>query len=335
MMITTNSFPQADRIDQVGMVTIAVSRGHSTDDQIESFIKLDSGGRQGRYYRHAAEILGLIVNKGNHSILTPIGEEFSKLKSKTVKSEFLAYRIIETPVFRKALDYIYHKKPDEKKLKLWFNSYYPGSHSTAERRYATFISYLTELNVISINNNLFEIAKYFGALERKEHNPLKTLSGKDISRNIKDELLSRKEINILYEVNAQKREQANQMHWKLVISKSSFLSKRGFPAKGNDHIDLFSKVNNNTIIYEMKSINAENILSQIRKGISQLYEYRYIYSTPGAKLCIVGNHNIGRSHVWLLNYLTKDRLIAFEWTDNYQDFYCDHGSKSLLKEFAP
>ena len=82
-------------------------------------------------------------------------------------------------------------------------------------------------------------------------------------------------------------------------------------------------------------MNSKNLLSQIRKGISQLYEYRYIYSKPNAKLCIVGNHNIGKSNSWLLHYLSIDRLIAFEWTDNYHDFYCDKNSKKILSEFAP
>ena len=334
-MIKTYNFPQADKIEQVGMVAIAVSKGYLTDERIEKYIKLDSGGRQGRYYRHSAEILGLIINKGNHSELTPIGKEFSQLRSKTAQNEFLAYRIIETPVFRKALDYIYLHKPNDRRLKLWFKNFYPGSPSTAERRYATFISYLKEVKIVSLKDDLFEVTKFDGALARKEYNPLKTLAGKNISTIIQNEFITSKNKNIQYEVNAQKREQANKIHWKLVVSKSSFLSEIGFPAYGNEHIDLFSRINNKVIIYEMKSMNSKNLLSQIRKGISQLYEYRYIYSKPNAKLCIVGNHNIGKSNSWLLHYLSIDRLIAFEWTDNYHDFYCDKNSKKILSEFAP
>jgi len=82
----------------------------------------------------------------------------------------------------------------------------------------------------------------------------------------------------------------------------------------------------------MKSINSErsNTLSQIRRAISQLYEYRYIYGQPDASLSIVTNAELSRSQAWLASYLAKDRRIAYEWTTDFQVFHADDASKRLL-----
>lgn len=81
MAIETSDFPQADRLQQVGEVAIAVSKGNHTDDDIENYIGLESSGRQGRYYRLAAEILGLVTNEANNAELTPVGKEYSTLSN--------------------------------------------------------------------------------------------------------------------------------------------------------------------------------------------------------------------------------------------------------------
>lgn len=107
----TADFPQADKLNQVGEVALAIARGKHADNEIEAFIGLDSEGRQGRYYRLAAEILGLIHNAQNYAQLTPLGEEYTKLKTKTARTDFLAQCLLETPVFQSALQYIHAQKP--------------------------------------------------------------------------------------------------------------------------------------------------------------------------------------------------------------------------------
>ncbi|MDO8294388.1 MAG: DNA adenine methylase [Gallionella sp.] len=121
---------------------------------------------------------------------------------------------------------------------------------------------------------------------------------------------------IRVDIDAQKMERANQIHWKLIDSKSAFLDARQLEPLANEHIDLFAADDGDIILYEMKSVDSEsgNLLAQVRKAVAQLYEYRYIYEEPKARLCIVTNYEITKKDDWLIDYLSKDRLIAYEWT---------------------
>lgn len=72
-----------------------------------------------------------------------------------------------------------------------------------------------------------------------------------------------------------------------------------------------------TFIFEMKSSDESIIIEQVRKGVSQLYEYRYRYYSSGqirenAVLVIVLQKSpAGQS--WLKDYLLFDRHIAVCW----------------------
>lgn len=355
-MIDTSDFPQADKLEQVGEVAIAVSKGKFNDSDIENFIKLDSSGRQGRYYRLAAEIIGLISNAGNIAKLTPIGEEYVKLSNNSSRIDFLGRCLVETKVFNEGLKYIHKHKPDNGKLKSWFTNFYPGAESTAKRRFSTFIKYLYESNLVNKISGVYHVQKYIGGVvkEKKDNKdiyetrePNTSYNGgvveeekdnKDIYGRVVNEDYETKKSNapdnISYNVDGQKRERANKIHWELVVAKSQYLSKLGFQAYENEHIDLYVK-NKEIILYEMKSLNQNltNFISQIRKAISQLYEYQYIFNLPKANLCIVTNSYIPNNYEWYLNYLTKNRNIAYEWTEDFINFNTDYESKKILKDF--
>ena|SRR6218665_1920372 len=334
-MVETSDFPQADRILQVGLVAKAVHKKLQTDEDIERFIRLDSGARQGRYYRHAAEILGLISNANNRSILTPLGKEYISLINRSSQLEFLARCIVDSPVFQIALQYIQSNQPDEEQLRAWFMNFYPGEESTARRRFSTFFKYLVDTNLIAqtTQSRLF-VTKFHGAIARKGFRVVDGMRGTPVDP---DEIrqYTRKTINNAYEINQTAIERANQTHWLLVSGKSGFLRERGFSADQNQRIDLFSDGPGGKIIYEMKSINGLNLISQTRKAVAQLYEYRYIFSAPAARLCIVTDERLAGEHQWLANYLAKDRCIAYVWTEDFVEFKCSKDSHLILEEFSP
>lgn len=329
----TADFPQADRLGQVGQVASAIFKGHQADAEIERFIGLDSGGRQGRYYRLAAEILGLISNQHNHAVLTPLGEEFAVLATPAAKMDFLARCLVETPVFKRALGYIHHHQPNDDQLKTWFRSYYPGAQSTADRRFHTFISYIRDAGLLQASVSANQLKKYAGSVVKKTTLPSQGLTGR--IPPVAPVMSTTGFIRV--DVDSQKRERANLTHWQLIDAKSTFLNARGFEPYANTHIDLFASDKGDVVLYEMKSVNPEstNLLSQIRKAIAQLYEYRYIYQEPKARLCIVTNLGVAKNDDWLLDYLAKDRSIAYEWTDDFVNFECHSSSNSLLAKFAP
>ncbi|MFH4333583.1 hypothetical protein WAJ64_22025, partial [Acinetobacter baumannii] len=83
----------------------AVHNGHHTDDAMENYIGVDSNGRQGRYYRLAAEKLGLVeLIRNNHTILTPIGQNFVTF-NKSQQDQYMDSAIRNLPVFAAAIQF--------------------------------------------------------------------------------------------------------------------------------------------------------------------------------------------------------------------------------------
>ena len=140
----TSDFLQADDIFKVFRVPLAVSAGRETDDEIEEFIGTNSAGRQGRYYRLAAEKFGLVGNLNNRSFLTEQGRYFLTLQDDRSRIEFIATTMRGIKVFSQAIQYLEgtNPRPNVSNLKDWFIGNYPGSANTAERRFSTFEKYL-------------------------------------------------------------------------------------------------------------------------------------------------------------------------------------------------
>jgi hypothetical protein len=146
----TSDFLQADDIYKVIQVPFAVAKRKTTDDEIESHIGTNSSGRQGRYYRLAAEKLGLVTNENNHSSLTNYGHQLIALPDSAMQIKFIADRMRVTDVFSQAIHFLESTvpSPTERDLRQWFISVYPGSEGTAERRFSTFVKYLRETGFI-------------------------------------------------------------------------------------------------------------------------------------------------------------------------------------------
>jgi hypothetical protein len=88
----------------------------------------------------------------------------------------------------------------------------------------------------------------------------------------------------------------------------------------NVFIDLLAVIGVQDFIFEIKSNNSKNALSQIRKAIAQLYEYRYRSSKPEAILCIVLQQKPMQD--WVIDYLVKDRDIMICWMVDDFRFEC-------------
>jgi len=108
-----------------------------------------------------------------------------------------------------------------------------------------------------------------------------------------------------------RREKANREHARILALLASRLRAQDHPAYENTFIDLCSEVDSRDFIFEVKSNNAHNALSQIRKAIAQLYEYRYRSQKAGAALCIVMQQKPKQE--WVVDYLLNDRDIYICW----------------------
>lgn len=80
----------------------------------------------------------------------------------------------------------------------------------------------------------------------------------------------------------------------------------------------------------MKSITDSNAKSQVRSGLSQLYEYRYLQNLPDAKLILVIEKPLPNKNSWMKEYLEKDRNVFLLWDGNNNLFGTNH-SKEYLK----
>lgn len=120
------------------------------------------------------------------------------------------------------------------------------------------------------------------------------------------------------EVTRIKRQRSNLEHRILVNKMDELLRSKGATPQENEHIDLFSQIpGDGKYLFEMKSVSSENLLSQTRKGLSQLYEYRYRYKSKVGSdviLCLVYNKRPNELD-WIEDYLCTDRDIAVCWFD--------------------
>ncbi len=121
------------------------------------------------------------------------------------------------------------------------------------------------------------------------------------------------------EVTRIKLQRRNLLHKELVDKMDAWLRSIGASPKENEHVDLFAKIpDDGSFIFEMKS-GGDSLLDQIRKGLSQLYEYRYRYraviNDEHISLCLVLP---GKpiSIPWVTEYLCDDREIGICWFDD-------------------
>lgn len=108
-----------------------------------------------------------------------------------------------------------------------------------------------------------------------------------------------------------RREKANREHSRILAMLAAKLRANNHTPYENVFVDLYTQVADQEYIFEVKSNNLRNALSQIRKAIAQLYEYRYRSNKNGATLCIVLQQK--PSQDWVEDYLLHDRGIMMCW----------------------
>lgn len=139
------------------------------------------------------------------------------------------------------------------------------------------------------------------------------------------------------EVTRIKRQRSNLSHKIILQQLDEYLRTLGANPLENEHIDLFAQIpSDGKYLFEVKSLSIDNnLLSQTRKGLSQLYEYRFRYQDEigyDVVLCLV--YSKPTEIEWLQKYLCLDRQIAIIWFENGQlkySPYCQNLVESLIK----
>lgn len=164
------------------------------------------------------------------------------------------------------------------------------------------------------------------------------LKSVDFSRNSEKQNSKRKAVYTDPEITKIRRQRANLSHKLLLEKLYDHLESLGSTPLENEHIDLFAELpSKDKFVFEVKSITVNNLLSQTRKGVSQLYEYRYRYQDVigyDVKLFLVYPQE-PIVVPWLQKYLCEDRHIGIIWFDENDNVqfspYCEAMAKSLVK----
>ncbi len=321
MLIPSTEIPQADVLDDVVKVAKAVYNGATTFQEIAGFFKKVE--RQGRYYRLAAEILGLIHNDRNHAMLTPIGKRLVHANKKE-RIQILRSLIMKTRLFQRVIAFLEIKTNGVTKQEL--QAYIsevtePVGPSMLPRRVSTTLSWLTVTDMLRESEG-----KYF--LSSSAFQNLPVTEFKEISEPIlpktgrldeyRDAQIrtQKAEQEINFTIDMVKRERANSEHRKLINFVANQIKKIGAIPRANQLIDLASRIDSASYIFEMKSLTESNARSQIRHGISQLYEYRYLQNSKDSILVLVLEKELPSTERWMQDYLESDRNIKVVWDGN-------------------
>lgn len=113
-----------------------------------------------------------------------------------------------------------------------------------------------------------------------------------------------------------RRQKSNLSHKLILQQLEEYLESKGCDPLENDHIDLYAQIpGDGKFLFEVKSTSSTNLLSQTRKGVSQLYEYRFRYQEEigyDVSLCLVFPQKPDEID-WIEDYVCKDRGIGIIW----------------------
>lgn len=337
MKIQSDEIPQADNLDDVIKTVACVAQGGETFQDIAKAI--DKVDRQGRYYRKATEILGFIESAGrNQSVVTNLGKEFLA-STQDVQNSILFNAVFNARLFQRLIPYFELNNANgvskDQIIKFILQVSDISPNDTPERRVSSVVSWLEKLEIINKSDN-----KYFLS-SKKVNQEVKILEFTDIREPIlprSNDLREYETVNlrmakahediIIYQ-NSAAIDRADNAHRKLVNLVAERIKKSGSIPRFNKLIDLATKNEANDYIFEMKSITEANAKSQIRSGLSQLYEYRYLQNLPDAKLVLVIEKPLPEKNNWMNEYLENDRDIFLLWDGNDNLFGTKYAKENL------
>jgi len=136
--------------------------------------------------------------------------------------------------------------------------------------------------------------------------------------------------SITYEIDRGKLDRANSMHETLTNLVAEKIRQAGGIPKRNPLIDLATQIGRERFIFEIKTTPTSTVRAQVRKGISQLYEYRYLQHMPDAKLVLVTEQALPSTLRWMGDYLIKDRGILLVWDGDSRTLRCSDDVRQAL-----
>jgi hypothetical protein len=143
--------------------------------------------------------------------------------------------------------------------------------------------------------------------------------------------------NIDFSVDPIAFERANYQHWLLEQLTAAALSVDNITISTNQLVDMLAQQKSEAILFEMKSCNTTSTRSQIRRAISQMLEYRFLYQDRLPKrthLCLVLERRPHGKAEWLLNYLDFLGIAVIWKKDTEENLVCSPRAFALMRRFG-
>lgn len=105
----------------------------------------------------------------------------------------------------------------------------------------------------------------------------------------------------------------------------------GHSVSDTEYIDLLIS-GDVKIIFEMKSCTFNSIRSQVRRGVSQLFEYAYLYRNQLSNpiLCMVIERKPRGATEWLIDYVDSLNISLIWKEDQVEQFSCSRQTRARL-----
>lgn len=117
------------------------------------------------------------------------------------------------------------------------------------------------------------------------------------------------------------RERASQAHHTLERIMAEGARAQGFEPRYNQQIDLFFRTPHRTVLAEMKSSRHTNLHAQIRRGISQLFEYEFLFAellgADVTKVLVVEVQPL-ENRQWIIDYLAHLGILLVWKNERHQ-----------------
>lgn len=135
-----------------------------------------------------------------------------------------------------------------------------------------------------------------------------------------------------------KLERANYQHFLLEKAVVALCREAGLQTSTNRHIDVLVQNDQESIIFEMKSSGPGAIRAQIRRALSQVFEYRYLYRDhlkAKQHLCIAIERKPRGAQEWFIEYLSSIG-VGLIWKNDDNDFLnCSPAARSAIGHLLP
>jgi hypothetical protein len=208
-----------------------------------------------------------------------------------------------------------------------------GAASMVERRVSSYLGWLVKLGLAKIDGKRWVLDHLPAAvpLVRYESDEEPIFPNRYDLKEYQQlaQRVASSQAAVTYFVERAKLERATTSHETLVNLMAERLRRTGAIPKANRYVDLSARWEGEDYLFEMKSTTEDNPHSQIRRGLSQLYEYRYIQGVKNAKLVLVVENPLKKEDLWLDDYLVNDRGVMLVW-DGDGKFHCSSNTRQHL-----